>query len=103
MRPSQARNEDQYFGLWPSRLVRNENAITFSGGIVVGVLLAVVGVAIALNTCQAIGEERSQLVETTSHVSAWLMALGSMLIGIFLANAGVIYWWRRLFMAKRMR
>jgi len=57
MRLSQVENET--VGLFTARQVKNENAVTFSGGILVGVLLVLVGVAIALNTCQAIGEERS--------------------------------------------
>jgi len=93
--------DKKHFGLWSLERVRNENAVTSTGAI--RFLVALVGVAIALNTVKTISDEHAQLGEATSHIGAWVNAVGAVLVGIFLAHGGVIYWWRRLFWSKQMR
>jgi hypothetical protein len=95
------KDEKDSFGLYPPQQTKGENAITFTGGIVVGVIVAICGAAIAYANAKTIIDERAHLGGASPHIGAWLMAVGLMLIGGFLAHAGVIYWCRQIF--RRMK
>jgi hypothetical protein len=95
--PRRGRDEKDTFGLWAPQQTKSENAITFTGEIFGGVIIALCGAAIAYVNARTIIDERAQFGGASPHIGAWLMAIGLMLIGGFLAHAGVIYWCRRIF------
>jgi hypothetical protein len=95
------KNENERFGLFSPQQTKGENAITFTGALVVGAILALCGAAIACANVLTIIHEHTQFGEASSHVGAWLMAIGLMLIGGFFAHGGTIYWCRQLFGGKK--
>ena len=94
-------NRPKSIGLYSWRMVKRENSITFSAGIVVGVTVAMTGIAMAAYILQGRAMEQQSYGRSEPHVFAWITAAGLVLIGIFLAHAGVIHFWRKL-LRKRL-
>ena len=88
-------------GLYSWRQVRYDNAITFTAGIIVGCWVALIGVGVAWYAFDLRRIEAEQFGQADPHFWIWLGAFGLLLLGIFWAHAGVIYWCRRLFRHKR--
>jgi len=95
------KDERDSFGLFPPQQTKGENAITFTGEIVVGVIMTLCGAAIAYVNARTIIDERAQFGEAAPHVGAWLTAIGLILIGGFLAHGGIIYWCKQLLGRKK--
>jgi hypothetical protein len=84
-------------GLYSARQVQHENSITFTASAIGGTVIAATGVALVLRAVTIVRTERHQWGSAELHIGDWLLPLCMIVTGVFVAHAGAIYWWRRLF------
>lgn len=83
-------------GLYTAEQVRNTTPFQYFGGIVVGVVVCATG---GLLLCRVVTIRQMEIRDygvAQPHVGAWIGSVAVVLIGIFMAHAGVIYYARRL-------
>jgi hypothetical protein len=77
-------------GLFSWQTDSQDNALTYAGGVIVGGVLAFLAVAVFVD----------QIASTNSRIGRdWSTIIGAaalLIVGAFLAHAGVIYWWQKL-------
>jgi hypothetical protein len=81
-------------------MVKKENAVTFSAGIVVGTVVCLLGVMSTLYLIQQRKVERLTFGNSDLHPFGWLIVVCIFAAGVFYAHAGMIYWWRRILRKK---
>lgn len=78
-------------GLFSWQNDNQDNALTYTAGIIVGVIFLLIGSALVASEVYQVGNK---------HLTDWgviISGITCLLVGVFLAHAGVIYWWRRIF------
>jgi amino acid transporter len=88
-------------GLYTWRQVKYSTAFSLTATIIVGAVVALLGVGGAVQQISEYRAEQQQFGQASLNVGPCLAAAGFIAVGVFFAHAGVIYWCRRLFRRKR--
>lgn len=95
LKPAPGKN--RALGLFAYKRSDTTTPLQDAGAIVIGVVCAVLGIALIMAQMQArAGEIKSWGISET-HWGGFLLGAGFLLTAFWFAHAGVIYWFRRLF------
>lgn len=83
-------------GLYTYRQIRSETPFTLIAGIVVGLFVVCIGAGILWSVWQARIEEISDYGSAGSHFGGFLIGAAAVVIGLFYAHAGIIFYCRKL-------
>jgi len=85
----------QGVGLYTYEQQRNTTPFQFVAQIVVGAIVFITGVILFFSIWGIRAREISDYGSPTSHLGGFAASVALLLIGIFMAHAGVIFYWRR--------
>lgn len=88
-------------GLYTYDQERNTTPFQFAAQVVVGVVLAFVGLIFFSAIWEIRVHEISDYGTAASHFGGFATSLGMISFGIFVAHAGVIFYWRRFRLRRR--
>jgi hypothetical protein len=88
-------------GLYTYGQEKNATPYGYFGQIVVGTIVAFLGLARLANQIALRGEEIRKHGSAETDVRGWIGSLAFIVIGLFLGHAGVIFWTRRI--VKKVR
>ncbi len=90
-------------GLYTYLQERNTTPFQFAAQIVVGAIVFVVGLVLLSSIWEVRAREISAYGSASSHFGGFAASAAMLLIGIFLAHAGAIFYWRRFKLHRRKR
>jgi hypothetical protein len=100
---SHAKREDgerKGIGLYTYEQIKNTTPFQYCAQIVVGAIVASVGVLLLYHMTALRSDEVRMFGSAEAHIWGWVAGFAIVVIGLFQAHAGVIFWARR--MAKRI-
>jgi len=83
-------------GLYTYEQVKNTTAFQYFAQIVVGAIITALGAIVVWHQVVERGEEVRKYGSSEINLWGWAVGLGGVLIGLFMAHAGAIFWIRRL-------
>jgi len=83
-------------GLYTYEQARNTTPFQYFAQIVVGTIVALVGGLLIYHFIALRGEEIRKFGSAEAHVWNWITSLVVVVIGVFMAHAGVIFYARRI-------
>jgi len=90
-------------GLYTYAQERNTTPFQFAAQIVVGAIVFIVGLILFSSIWEIRVREISDYGSSTSHAGGFAASAAMLLIGIFMAHAGVIFYWKRFKSHQRKR
>jgi formate hydrogenlyase subunit 3/multisubunit Na+/H+ antiporter MnhD subunit len=89
-------NEHRGIGLYTEEQGKNTTPFQYFAQIVVGAVFFCVGVLLLVGIFDARSRETLKFGSPDPHLGAFLFAAVLIIIGMFMAHAGVIFWGRRI-------
>src|SRR5271155_5398118 len=81
-------------GLYTYAQNRNTTPFQFAAGVVVGAVVFLVGLILLPSIWEIRAREISAYGSASSHLGGFTASAAMLLIGLFMAHAGVIFYWR---------
>ncbi len=89
-------------GFYTYQQERNTTPFQFAAQIIVGAVVVFVGLILVSSIWQVRAREIASYGVAESHIGSFAFALALILVGVFMAHAGVIFYWKK-FRAHRRK
>jgi len=82
-------------GLYTYQQERNTTPFQFAAQIVVGLIVALIGLLLVWGVWQTRRQEISAYGRADSHFGSFAFSVALVMVGVFMGHAGIIFYWKR--------